>query len=393
MGLDLSEYPRFSQAERERRWGRVQELMRERDCAVLIAPAAREAEQQTTSRYLSQIGGAASAWVIFPLEGEPTAILESERNRDFMARAQDWIADLRVGEPTDLIPDRLKELGLDRGRIGLTQFRGHYRGESGVIPYDTVRELMEALPQAELYGENEVLNLARVVKGPEEVEVIKRITRANEEAIRLMFEQSRPDRRQEDVWFSMHDVMVRAGRGAPARLSVTFGGGGNVTLGMAVPDVIKDGDLCSQEICTRIQGYRAQCNHTFKAGRGGPADYEDVMKHTIEIYNEVVAWLKPGVTVRELMQKYDALCEEHGGRDASGVCMHTNGLGDDYPRLGPRLQRGAELDLAIQPGFTFTFKPVLRFPSGTSTQYGDPLTITESGAQRLGTRDQVPVVV
>src|SRR5258705_2186659 len=77
--LDLTEYPRFSLAERDRRWGRVRELMRERDCACLVAPGLRDPEDQATSRYLSQIGGiGVHAWVVFPLHGDVTAIVESD---------------------------------------------------------------------------------------------------------------------------------------------------------------------------------------------------------------------------------------------------------------------------------------------------------------------------
>src|SRR6266516_2202355 len=37
MALDLSEYPRFTLAERDRRWGRVRELMREANCDQTVA--------------------------------------------------------------------------------------------------------------------------------------------------------------------------------------------------------------------------------------------------------------------------------------------------------------------------------------------------------------------
>jgi len=75
------------------------------------------------------------------------------------------------------------------------------------------------------------------------------------------------------------------------------------------------------------------------------------------------------------------------------VMYHSNGLGNDYPRLGPRLSRGKDGKIELQPNMTFTLKPVLRFPSGTATQYGDPVQITARGARRLGKRAQEPVVV
>ena len=392
--LDLSEYPRFSLAERDRRWGRVRELMREAGCECIVAPGMRDPEEQATARYLSQIGGiGVHAWVVFPLNGEVTGVVESERNRDFVAKAQGWITDLRVGEPSEAVPARIKELELDAGRIGLTQFQGHYRASEGNIPYDTVQRLQAALPRAQLYGENGVLNRARLVRGDEEVAIIEQAAGANEEAIRVMYATARPGVRQQDVWFAMNDALTRAGGSWPARLSVTFNGSANQTLGMPNPDRIAAGALCSQEICARVQGYRAQCNHTIQVGDGGPADYESVMRATIEVFNEMLAWLRPGRTIDELCDHYVELCRAKGAADRSGVVYHSNGLGNDYPRLGPSLARGTDGAIALQPNMTFTLKPVLRFPSGTATQYGDPIAITASGARRLGKRAQEPVIV
>ncbi|MEA2641854.1 MAG: Xaa-Pro dipeptidase, partial [Chloroflexota bacterium] len=351
MALDLSAYPRFSLAERDRRWGRVRELMREHNVACLVAPGDRDLESQATSRYLSQIGGVGvHAWVVFPQDGEVTAVVESARNRDLVTKAWNWISDPRVGEPSELIPERLRELGLDGSRVGLTQYAGHYRREEGIIAAETLRKLQEALPKTQFYGENEILKQARVIKSPEEIAVIERVAAANEEAIRVMCETSRPGRRQDEVWYAMNDVLTRASAGWPARLSVTYGGSGNSTLGMPIPDVIAAGSLCSQEICARVQGYRAQCNHTIQVGEGGPADYEDVMRKTIEVFNEILAWIGPGRTVQQVMERYVELCKARGAQDRSGVVMHTNGLGDDYPRLGPRLAAGDELTLVLQPG-------------------------------------------
>jgi Xaa-Pro aminopeptidase len=256
-----------------------------------------------------------------------------------------------------------------------------------------MRTIIDALPKAQIYGENEVLNQARLIRGPEEIAVIQKCTAANEAAIRVMFESARPGVRQQDVWFAMNDVLTREAGSWPARLSVTFDGSGNESLGMPYPDRIRDGALCSQEICSRVQGYRAQCNHTFKVGTSGPADYPDAMRATMDVYSEMVAWMAPGKSIDELLDRYAALCAQHGAQDRSGVVYHSNGLGNDFPRLGPRLARGTDGRLPLQPGMTFTLKPVLRFPSGTTTQFGDPVEITTTGARRLGTRPLEPVIV
>lgn len=386
--LDLSEYPRFSPVERERRWNRVRELMRQQSCDCIVAPGTGNAEP---ARYLSP--SPISAWVIFPLSGEVTAIVGSDRNREFAARAQDWVTDLRVGNPSELVPARLRELKLDGARIGLTQLEGLRRSPEGDIPYETMRRLQAALPRAGFQAADDILDEARLVKGPEEISVIERVAGANEEGIRVLTATARVGMAQQDVWFPVAYAMARATGAWPSRLSVTFGGPANQTLGLPIPDRIPAGSLCSQEIAARLQGYQAQSNHTVQVGDGGPADYAGAMRATIEVYNEMVAWLRPGWTVKEVCEHYVGLCARHGAEDASGVVVHSNGLGDDYPRVGPRMMGASEGSVVLRPGMTFTLKPVLKLPTGTRTQYGDPLTITEGGARRLGKRAQEPIVV
>ena len=70
--------PSFSIAERDRRYGRVRELMVERGLDCLLVPFSEVGETQANSRYLCQIGGVqGGAWVVFPATGEVTAFVWS----------------------------------------------------------------------------------------------------------------------------------------------------------------------------------------------------------------------------------------------------------------------------------------------------------------------------
>jgi Xaa-Pro dipeptidase len=71
-------YRRFSTAERDRRWAEVRKLMKRDGLAAIVAPhnPGHSTDWQADARYLSQVGGGADAAiaVVFPLEGEVTAI-------------------------------------------------------------------------------------------------------------------------------------------------------------------------------------------------------------------------------------------------------------------------------------------------------------------------------
>src|SRR5438132_13659306 len=111
---ELYPYPRFSLAERDRRWKAVRELMREHRLDVLVTPqnSGHSTDFQANSRYLSHVGGGGDAdiGVVFPLEGEVTAVATSAKLR--WPNVQNWVTDVRAARRNygRVMVERLREL-------------------------------------------------------------------------------------------------------------------------------------------------------------------------------------------------------------------------------------------------------------------------------------------
>ena len=94
---ELYPYPRFSLAERDRRWKAVRDLMLQQRLDVIVTPqnSGHSTDYQANSRYLTHVGGGGDAdfAAIFPLEGEVTAIATSAAPR--WPTVQDWTNDVR----------------------------------------------------------------------------------------------------------------------------------------------------------------------------------------------------------------------------------------------------------------------------------------------------------
>jgi Xaa-Pro aminopeptidase len=397
------QFPRFSLAERDRRWARVRDLMRKADVSTLLVPPGSFpgsfGDEQANSRYLCQIGGQqGAAWVIFPLEGKVTAIVNSEREIKFWKQAQDWISDLRWGVAPRLVVDCIRELSTS-GKVAVVNLEGGYRFKDGTIPHTTWESIRTALPNIQFVAENYILDLARMVKGPEEVATIGKIVAANEAAIKVMFETARPGVLESTVWLKMVQALMDATGEIPARVSIATNREAHDTNGMAWPATIPSGGIMGQEISARLQGYQAQSNHLFCIGHPVPADYKAAMTISCEVYQSLVEWVKPGKTIGELVTEASRLTAAHRAI-ISGMLVHTNGLGGDRPRLGhdTRMDAGndamSDTDIVIETGFTFNLKPSIRLtPEGNLGRFGDPVTVTEKGAKRLGKRAIEPVVV
>jgi len=383
--------PSFSLAERDRRYARVRRLMREQNLDCLLAPAADNGEPQANSRYLCQMGGVqGGAWVVFPTSGEVTAILSSERELRMWAANLFWPSDIRWGDFSKLVPDRLRELGLAKSRIGITGLLAQYRMTDGTIPFETWRRISAALPEATFVPANDVLEFARIVKGPEEIAVIQRIADADEAAIAKMMEIAKPGMEEGELWIEMAKVLMAHTADYPARLSL---GSNNKTanasnsMGLAI--AMREGGVLCQEIDARLQGYRAQCNHSILIGSKNADVYRAATNIAIECFQSIVAWAKPGNTIGGLINEFVRLAEARGAK-GGGVLVHTNGLGADRPRVGPG-PAGHDREIVIEPGFTFTVKTQIDF-KGTPALIGEPITVSDSGARRLGHRKLEPFV-
>src|ERR1051325_5970763 len=121
---ELYPYPRFSLAERDRRWKAVRAKMAEQNVDVLVTPqhTGHSMDFQANTRYLTHCGGGGDSDIggAFALEGEVTAIATSAAPR--WPTVQEWTKDVREARRNygRVIVERLKELGVEHGRIGIT---------------------------------------------------------------------------------------------------------------------------------------------------------------------------------------------------------------------------------------------------------------------------------
>ena len=82
---ELHPYPRFSLAERDRRWKAVREKMAEQNIDVIVTPqnTGHSMDFQANTRYLTHCGGGGDADIaaVFPLNGAVTAIATTANPR------------------------------------------------------------------------------------------------------------------------------------------------------------------------------------------------------------------------------------------------------------------------------------------------------------------------
>lgn len=394
---ELYPYPRFSISERDRRWQAVRALMRAHNLDVIVTPqnSGHSADYQANTRYLTHCGGGEpDLAAVFPLEGEVTAIATSAVPR--WPTVQDWVTDVREARRNygRAIVERLKELKLARGRIGITGL-GEVEGTrtpEGTIFYGTWKQIFEAFPNAELIDATAILDEVRYVKSQEEIDALAKSAEINELAVEAEIATARVDVKDWEVWAAVHYAMTRNGSELPVHCFWVSGQNPKRTLTRPSMRLLERGDVIINEIEASWIGYRAQAVQPVFVEVIHPMQAE-LIKVQREIFNRVMENLKPGTTVGELAQVSRRTAESAApktGRAAGArgdLTMHGRGAGDDGPIITPHARSPKQLGVTMRENMVFICKPSAISADGEYTcQWGDTVVVTKNGGRRLGKR-------
>jgi len=394
---ELYPYPRFSIAERDRRWLAVRALMREQNLDVIVTPqnSGHSADYQANTRYLTHCGGGEpDVAAVFPIEGEVTAIATSAAPR--WPTVQDWVTDVREARRNygRAIVERLKELNVERGRIGITGL-GDVEGTrtpEGTIFYGTWKQIREAFPQADLVDATAILDEVRYVKSQEEINVLVKSMEINELAMQAEVETAKAGVKDWEVWAAVHYAMTRNGSELPVHCFWVSGRNPKRTLTRPSMRLLERGDVIINEIEASWIGYRSQGVQPVFVEVVNPAQAE-LIKVQREVFNRVLENLKPGVTVGELadLTKRTAASAAPKTGPAAGaradLTMHGRGAGDDGPIITPHARSPKQLGVAMRENMVFICKPSAVSADGEYIcQWGDTVMVTKNGGRRLGKR-------
>ena len=395
---DLYPYPRFSLAERDRRWQAVRARMAEQGLDAIVTPqnTAHSMDFQSNTRYLTHCGGGGDADIaaVFPLEGEVTVFATSAAAR--WPNVQDWTHDIREARRRygDLIVERLRELRVDTGRIGITGL-GETQGTrtpEGTILYGTWKTIREAFPRAELVDATAILTDVRYIKSAEEIDALTKSMEIIEFAYEAEIEAARPGVKDWEVWAATLGALMRNGSEMPVHCNWVSGRNPVRTLTRPSMRILERGDLIINEVEASWIGYRSQGVQPVFVEVADPVHLE-LIKVQREIFNELMEALKPGITVGELAR----LTQESAQRAApaagpaagaqSKLTMHGRGAGDDGPIITGTARDPDQLKVALRENMVFICKPSAVTADGTSlSTWGDTVVVTPNGGRRLGKR-------
>jgi Xaa-Pro aminopeptidase len=395
---ELYPYSRFSLAERDRRWKAVRERMARENIDVIVTPqnTGHSMDFQANTRYLTHCGGGGDADIaaVFPLQGDVTAIATSAAPR--WPTVQDWTMDVREArrEYGKVIVDRLKELNVDRGRIGITGL-GEVEGTrtpEGTILHGTWKKIRDAFPHAELVDATPILTEVRYVKSAEEIDVLSKSMEIVELGYQGEIQAAQPGVKDWEVWAATQYALMRNGSEMPVHCNWVSGKNPTRTLTRPSMRLLERGDLIINELEASWIGYRSQGVQPVFVEVADPV-HQELIKVQREVFNRVLEKLKPGVTVKqlaELTQKTGAAAAPKSGPAAGAkadLTMHGRGAGDDGPIITSHARSARQLGVELRENMVFICKPsAITADDHSICTWGDTVVVTASGGRRLGKR-------
>ena len=287
-------------------------------------------------------------------------------------KAHAGIDDLRIyrefsDDPMDKLADSLKELKLDRGKIGI---------EMEFLPARDFAALQKNVPSVQWVAADSIFNKARQIKTPNELALLRSLSKLTDKALGDALRSARVNMSEMEL--------------AGTLLTSLFGGGAESYKLMIIasgersqfPNVgptdrkLQKGDLIRMEIFGQKSGYLTGVCRTAVVGDATAEQYK-IWSNLIECKYLVMELIKPGASCPQIYQKFLQKFSELGFEPISfvahGIGLHLH----EEPYMG---RYGNEI---VEAGMVGAFEPLVYIPGRFGMQNKDMFCVTEKGCELL----------
>ena len=163
-------YPRFSDSEYRRRYREIRKHMKKRGLSALIfyGDSGMAGGNQANIKYVTNYKDPVSSFLFFPLKGSSNLFISNRLYLPYAKTASNipGRTDAVDYEPGKKISQRIRQLGLEKSKIGLVGFRGILKVS---MPYSVIDELRTNFKRASFDDATDILAEVRLVKSDEEM--------------------------------------------------------------------------------------------------------------------------------------------------------------------------------------------------------------------------------
>ncbi len=238
----------------------------------------------------------------------------------------------------------------------------------------------------EVFEGQEVTELARVIKGPDEIAAMRCSVHACETAVGKMQEAVQPGVTENDVWSVLHAENIRRGGEWIETRLLASGPRTNPWFQECGPRVIQHGELLGFDTdLIGVYGICVDMSRTWMVGDFEPtAEQKSLYRLAYDHVLENMQLMLPGTPFEEITRKAHRLPEAFRAQRYS-VIAHGVGLCDEYPAIRyPEDYAASGYAGALEPGMVVSVEAYVGAVGGKEgVKLEDQVLITDTGFEKL----------
>ena len=287
-------------------------------------------------------------------------------------KAHAGIDDLHVyreftDDPMETLAETLKNLKLERSRLGI---------EIEFLPAKDFATLQKHLPVAQWVGADAIFNRARQVKTPNELALLRLLSKMTDHAIGETLRSARIGMSEMELAGTLLTALFAGGAENYKLMIIASGERSQFpNVGPSKRRLLK-GDIIRMEIFGQKNGYLTGVCRTAVVGEATAEQYK-IWSNLIQCKYLVMDLIKPGASCPEVyrtfLSKFSELGFEPISFVAHGIGLHLH----EEPYMG---RYGNE---TVEAGMVGAFEPLVYIPGRFGMQNKDMFCVTDQGCELL----------
>ena len=259
---------------------------------------------------------------------------------------------------------RARKIGFERDRIS----------------YGLYSAIDDGLPAgSRLVPIGPILELERMVKSPEEIDLIRRSVDANSKAFDAALRKLKPSMTEADLAGELEYQMRRNGAEKPAFETIVASGAHSaLPHAQPRPQKLASNQLLLIDMGAVLGGYSSDMTRTVHLGKP-PAKTRKLYRAVLESQLAAIDAVRSGVTAGQVDKAARSVLKRHG---MDGLFIHSTGHGlgleiHEPPRLGRKDET------LLRPGMAVTIEPGAYMEGYGGVRIEDTVVVTENGCEVL----------
>jgi len=356
-------WEQFSKEEYARRYAALRDKMREHKLDAVIVPGGPS--HWSFGGGMTWLTGhwewhALASYVLVPLADEPTLIFSmggthAEAVRRQVAPALSDVRQSRGGRYAEVMVERLKEIGLARGRIGLVEIDPRHKD---YMPVNQYNDLRTGLPEAEIVFTRSLIHELVIIKSAEELDCVRKAGVLCERAMAAMVAAARPGATEADLRGAAGSAMLQGG-GDIDFLIIGSTPMANPAMFFGNPRPserkLRKGDIVIMELAAGYRGYTAQIGSPICLGPPTEMVRKFWEEITLPGYRRIIAEIKPGNPIDNI--RIAAQFFRQKGVQSRPTQIHGIDIVTATPHVFAERTEAREADKVFLPGMVTMAEP------------------------------------